>query len=60
MARKYVGKCMCGGNLYEYEKQGFLPMAVKCDRCGSGESFSEKDNEQKIKRIIKDIQKGEY
>lgn len=33
--RRFVRKCSCGGNIWEYEPIGFLPKILKCDRCGT-------------------------
>jgi len=60
MKGKKVGKCDCGGSLMKYEAEGFLPQTVKCNRCGSGESFSESAGEKEIKKVIKAISRGEW
>ena len=58
--RKKVGKCDCGGIIWKYEPIGFLPETIKCDICGSGETFSKDTTEKEKIEIIKLLEKGEY
>ena len=60
MKKTTAKKCICGGTLKWYARDGFLPKAIKCNRCGVGESFGEKDTNKSIKETIRLIQKGEW
>ena len=60
MKRSKIGKCICGGTLYNYGKEGFLPKTIKCDQCGVGESYDDRTTEKSIKEIVKLMQRGEW
>ena len=53
--RKKVGKCNCGGTLWEYENirhGSIVGSTVKCNKCGAGDIFGT-GAEKKVKEVIK-------
>ena len=51
---KTIGKCYCGGNIKQYPARNFIPIVIKCDRCGGGDAFYEEElDHTKVKQLVK-------